>query len=275
VRHAGSWIGYFALTYAVTWTFWTLSSRVSLGAGPPQPMRTVLLYLGTFSPAFVALTLTAFTEGRAGVRAILRRLIRADVPVRYYAFALGFMAAIKLTAAVVHRAALGAWPPFGRDPWWGMIAATLFSTLIGGQTGEEIGWRGYVLPRMAEDVGLGLASILLGILWALWHLPLFFFPGADTRGQSLPLYVIQVTAISVAMAWLYWRTHGSLLLTMLLHAAINNTKDIVPSRVAGASNPFALSSSVVGWITAALLWIVAAWLLTSMRHAKLAVERAG
>ena len=121
------------------------------------------------------------------------------------------------------------------------------------QAGEEIGLRGYALPRLSQQFGLAPASIILGIIWATWHLPLFFVPRADTFGQSFPLYVLQVIAISVALAWLYWRTEGSRLLVMLLHAAINNTKDIVPSVVPGATDAFALSSSRVAWLTVLLL----------------------
>jgi len=79
------------------------------------------------------------------------------------------------------------------------------------------------------------------------------------------LYLIQVTALSVAAWWLYW-TGGSLLLVMLLHAAVNNTKDIVPSAVPGATNPFAFSTSLVAWITATLLWVAAAYFLWRMRR---------
>jgi membrane protease YdiL (CAAX protease family) len=104
------------------------------------------------------------------------------------------------------------------------------------------------------------------VLWASWHLPLFFVPAGDTYGQSFPIYLLQVTALSIAMAWLYWRTKGSLLLIMLLHAAVNNTKDIVPSAVPGATNPYALSStSVVAWLTVACLWIAAGMFLVQMR----------
>jgi len=93
------------------------------------------------------------------------------------------------------------------------------------QAGEEVGWRGYALPRLAERLGLPWASVALGVIWACWHLRLFFlFDGADTFGQSFPVYLLSVTALSVAMAWLYWRTGASLLATMLLHAAVNNTK---------------------------------------------------
>ena len=88
--------------------------------------------------------------------------------------------------------------------------------------------------------------------------------GTTTTGQSFPLYTLQVTAMSVAIAWLYVKSGGSLLLTMLMHAAVNNTKDIVPSMVAGAADAFALSTSTVAWLTVGMLWICAAWFLSQM-----------
>lgn len=111
------------------------------------------------------------------------------------------------------------------------------------------------------------------MICATWHLPLFFFPASDTLGQSFPLYLLQVTAVSVAMAWLYWRTGGSLLPVMLLHAAVNNLKDIVPSATSGATNPFGLNASPVGWLTVALLWIGAAYFIVNMRGGALAEPR--
>ena len=134
------------------------------------------------------------------------------------------------------------------------------------QAGEEVGWRGYALPRLSARYGLAPAGIILGIIWAAWHLPLFFFPNSDTLGQSFPLYVLQVTAVSVAMAWLYWRTGGSLLLVMLFHAAVNNLKDIVPSAAPDATNAFTLHASLVGWLTVTFLWIGALYFLIQMRR---------
>ena len=78
------------------------------------------------------------------------------------------------------------------------------------------------------------------------------------------MFLLQVTALSVAMAWLYGHTHGSLLLVMLMHSAVNQTKDIVPSAVPGATNPLAPSGSPVAWLTLALLWICAGYFLVRM-----------
>jgi hypothetical protein len=71
------------------------------------------------------------------------------------------------------------------------------------------------------------------------------------------------------MAWLYWRTNGSLLLTMLMHAAVNNTKDIVPSTVSSATNVLSFRSSRVAWLSVTVLWICAGYFLVRMRGMKL------
>jgi len=268
---AGSLLGFFALTYVVTWTFFIAAvamSRSLPSGGALGPGIYALVLLGTFAPSLVALALTARAEGGTGVRALLSRLFEWRVSARWYVFAVGYMAAIKLAGALVHRLVTGAWPQFGHDAWYLMLAATFFSTVIGGQAGEEIGWRGYALPRLAARFGLGPASIVLGVIWATWHLPLFYLRGADTYGQSFVAYLLQVTALSVAIAWLYWRTRGSLLLTMLMHAAINNTKDIVPSIARIATNPFAPNAALLGWLTTALLWIAAGYFLVRMRKAQ-------
>jgi membrane protease YdiL (CAAX protease family) len=250
-----------------TWTCWAAAGAVSRGntsASPPLAvLASALFLLGTFAPGLIALALTERAEGRAATRALLGRVFQGQVGVRWYVFAVGYMPAIKLSVALVHRLATGAWPRFGQEAWYVMVAAIMISTWV--QAGEEIGWRGYALPRLSQRFGLAAASVILGLIWATWHLPLFFVPGADTFGQSFPLYVLQVIAISVALAWLYWRTEGSLLLVMLLHAAVNNTKDIVPSVVPGATDTFALSSSRVAWLTVLLLWIAAAYFLVRMR----------
>jgi membrane protease YdiL (CAAX protease family) len=107
--------------------------------------------------------------------------------------------------------------------------------------------------------------VLLGVIWAVWHLPLFILEGTGTTDQSFPVYLLQVTALSVAIAWVYHNTGGSLLLTMLLHAAINNTKDIVPSAPATPPGVWSLNGSLVSWLTVGLLWVGAAYFLVRMR----------
>jgi uncharacterized protein len=256
---------FFSLTFGAAWLAWAAARAIAGGTADPAraALAQAVFLLGVFAPALVALALTERAEGRTATRALLARVVRWRVRARWYVFAIAFIPAVELSVALVHRAATGTWPPFGPTPGYVMAGAILVSTWV--QAGEEIGWRGYALPRLSDRIGLAPASIVLGIAWAVWHLPLFFFfPAADTFGQSFPLYLLQVTAISVAAAWLYWRTGGSLLLVMLLHAAVNNTKDIVLSAVPGAANAFALSTSFAAWLTVAFLWMTAAYFLVRM-----------
>jgi membrane protease YdiL (CAAX protease family) len=215
----------------------------------------------------LALLLTERREGREETRTLIGRIFKWHVGARWYVFAIGFIIATKLTAALVYRLMTGEWPRFGTEPLILMFAPLFVSTWV--QAGEELGWRGYALPRLWARFGLGTASVILGIIWAVWHLPLFFFPAGDTRGQSFPLYFLQVIALSVAAGWLYWRTGGSLFLVMLMHAAVNNLKDIVPSVTPAATTVFTLNASRVGWITLTLLWIAAVYFLFQMRGAQL------
>jgi uncharacterized protein len=216
----------------------------------------------------VGLGLTAYDHGRAGVLGLLSRLLHWRVGVRWYVFAVGFLAAIKLVGALGQRVATGRWPAFGHQPWYAIVVAILVSWTVGGPLGEELGWRGYALPRLSSRFGSAAASVLLGMVWACWHLPLFVLSAlsgvGDQYGQSFPTYVLQVTALSVALAWMMHHTGGSLLLVVLMHSAINQTKDLVPARVTGAGHWWALSTSVPAWVTVTLLWVCAGYFLVRL-----------
>lgn len=251
---------FFFLTYAVMWACFI---AVAIAVPARTPLGTALILLGAYSPSMVAIALTARARRAAGVRALVAPVLRWNVPVRWYLFAVAYVPAIKLTAALLQRLWTGTWPAFGGGAIYLIPFAIALSTPF--QAGEEIGWRGYALPRLAARFGLARASLILGVVWASWHLPQFFIREADTYRQSFVVYALQVTALSVAMAWLWARTGGSLLLVMLLHAAVNNAKDIVPSATPGGVGTFGLAASGVAWLTVALLWIGAAWFLARMR----------
>lgn len=251
-------IAFFLVTYAITWPCFISVAKVF---PPSTVLGQALLLVGTFSPSFVAVWLTAL-EGRRATGELLGRVFLWRVGWQWYLFAAGYIAVIKLIASLIHRVITGVWPRFGHEAWYVIVIALIFSSPV--QAGEEIGWRGYALPHLAERMGLAAASILVGVIWALWHLPLFFLHEADTYHQSFVLFTAQVTAISVTMAWLYARTGGSLLLTMVLHAAVNNTKDIVPSATPGGTNIFGLHGTLVAWLTVGLLWLCATCFLVQM-----------
>lgn len=262
---------YFLLTFVLSWICFisvaVLSHQTQTDSSALVVLQRVLVFLGTIVPSLVALWLTAQSSIVGETQNLLAKITRWKVNIKWYVFALGYIAIIKLIVAIIYRITTGEWPRFGQETWYIMIVAILFSTWV--QAGEEIGWRGFALPRLTVKLGLPLSTLLLGIVWACWHLPLFFVKGADTFEQSFSLYLMQVTALSVSMGYLYWRTGGSLLLVMLMHAAFNNTKDIVPSVDQGDTGTFALSHSLGAWLTVAFLWIFAAYFLIRMKKVKL------
>ncbi len=250
--HRSELLKFFGLTYAMSWVLWTLVALIP----PGTPLRAAMFLPGTFAPALVALWLAPRPQE------LIDRVLQWRVPGRWYVFALGYLAAVKLAAAIVYRIVAGFWPTLEPGPWLLFVGGILVSTPF--QAGEEIGWRGYALPRLTQRFGLGAASAMLGVLWAAWHLPLFFIGGTDTTGASFPVYLITVTAISIAMGWLYARTSGSLLLVMLMHSAANNTPHFVPPATPG--RVFAVNATMVQWLTALFLWIGAGYLLLRMRR---------
>jgi uncharacterized protein len=251
---------FFLLTYALTWTCWI---PVVLAPHVPRSLAYSLWLVGTFAPSIIALSLTAKTEGKHCAAALLSRVFQWHVRARWYVFAVAYILIVKLSVAILHRLVFGAWPRFGSELLVVMLVATIFSTPV--QSGEEIGWRGFALPRLAELMGYARASLLLGVVWACWHLPQFFFVAADTYKQSFPIWSLQVVALSVAMAWVYVGTNGSLLLTMLMHAAVNNLKDVVPSAASNPTNAFSLHASRVMYLTVLIMWLASAYFLSRLR----------
>jgi membrane protease YdiL (CAAX protease family) len=258
-----SLLRFFLLTFALSWTCFAAAPAL------PGVMATPILYVGVFAPAIVGLGLMRWEGGMSGLEDFFARRFQWASSWRWFLFAVGYYLAIKLVVVLMHRGISGAWPRFGTDPWYLLAVALVFSTPV--QAGEEIGWRGYALPRLESRFGLGWASVVLGVIWAVWHLPLFFIPSLDYYGQSFLIFALGCMSISVAMAWLYAHTNRSVLMTMLMHSAVNQTTGIVPSAVVGAGDSWAMSHSLVAWLSVALLWACAGYFL--MRMARPVVAR--
>lgn len=264
-------LSFFFFTFALTWTSWVAPAVLfERPRGPLFGIGGAVFLFGVFAPALVAVTMTVRAEGRGAVSRLLGRIGRWQVAARWYAFALGYMAATEFVAGLAHRLIRGDWPNVGEANVLLILRAILVSTWV--QAGEEIGWRGYALPRLTAWLGLGPASVLLGVIWAAWHLPLFVLPESPSSGQSFPVYVLHIVAVSVAMAWLYWKTDASLLLMMIMHAAVNNTTSIFPAATPGAATTWSFDASFVAWAAVAWSWVVAAWLLFGMGRTRLDVR---
>ncbi|QAA32255.1 CPBP family intramembrane glutamic endopeptidase [Clostridium manihotivorum] len=105
-----------------------------------------------------------------------------------------------------------------------IIELFTFVLFLGGPLGEELGWRGFLLPRLQKKF---YASIIIGFVWTFWHLPLFFIPGTAQNQIPFFLFLLEFTCFATLITWVYNKTDGSLLLTILFHGALNTTSGVV------------------------------------------------
>ena len=233
---------FFFITFALSWAAWLATAVFT-------PESELLLILGRFGPTAAALALTAAAEGRAGSRAIWRRLWLWRVGVGWYLFSLGGTAVFVLAAIALYRLGGGRAELVFNDPaQWYLIFPVFFYVLFFSVLGEEIGWRGYALPRLLARYGWLPASIILGLVWSVWHLPLFWLPGDFHQTIPLGLFLLQSVALAILYTWLYQHTKGSLLIAHLFHTASNVTLGllpVLPMDTGGDVTPL--------WITVALL----------------------
>ena len=197
-----------------------------------------------------ALGLTAVAEGKAGLLAIWRRLLIWRVGLGWYLFALGGTAVFVLAAlGLFHLVGSTAEFTFNDPAQWYLTIPIFFYVLFFSVLGEEIGWRGYALPRLQVRYGPLLASLIIGLLWGAWHLPLFWLPGNFHQTIPLCLFLLQSVALATIYTWLYNHTQGSLLIVHLFHAASNVTLGllpVLPIDTNGDLTPL--------WLTVGLLW---------------------
>lgn len=175
-----------------------------------------------YGPAIAALVASGLTTGWGGLREIGARLTRWRFSWRLYAWALAIPV---LTALAV--VAIAAWvapstlTPAAVQPGRLILLFFLFA-LVDGPLGEEIGWRGFLLPRLLEITRPLMASLIVGFVWFVWHLPLYYADGSRTLDAGFLLrYLLLNVACAVLHTWFFQRSGGSALLAVIFHTAGN------------------------------------------------------
>jgi membrane protease YdiL (CAAX protease family) len=194
---------FFVLAYAFSWWPWPL---YALGLSPSPIIG--------FGPFLAAVLVLALTGGKAGVVALLRGIVRWRVRPVWYAVALLLPVVLSGGAAALNIV-LGAQPPSPAElgAWSGLVPTFFLLLLVPGLGGawEEPGWRGYALPKLQGGRSALLASLILGVLWAFWHLPLMVI------GQIHLTDPLVIVAWTVVFTWIFNNTNGSVLIAMLMH----------------------------------------------------------
>jgi membrane protease YdiL (CAAX protease family) len=207
-KHA--FIVYVFLAVLISWSPWFIS-----GSG-----------FFVFGPSIAGVIIIALTRGKAGMRELGQRALRWRVGFTWWGVALLFTGLIILVSIPINLALGGNLPSFAffRQEWY--LAPVFFAlTLLGGPLGEEFGWRGFALPNLQAKYGAVATSLIIGVVWALWHLPLFFQPGslhAQIGLSRLPLFILGEIVLATIMTWVYNNTSSSLLVGgIILHNADN------------------------------------------------------
>jgi membrane protease YdiL (CAAX protease family) len=216
---------FFVIAYLFAWLIEVpiaLSAQGILPFALPHVTVAIGIIAATFGPAVAAFVMTGTIEGKAGVLRLLRRLVQWRVGIQWYLFVLVGIPIIIVLGTIVIPGALEVFQPIIGPLLLAYPLAFLLTFLLGGPLGEEPGWRGFALPRLQERNGPLGGSLILGVLWALWHFPLFW-SGVWTPPTvpNMVMFILMITALTVIMTWVFNHAAGSVLLMMLTHASFN------------------------------------------------------
>lgn len=222
--HAVAW--FFVLAYALSWG-WVIpialtGGLVRAGAGWPTHLPALL------GPLLAAFAVTARTEGRRGLADLLRRMVRARVPLRWWLFAVSPLLLLLVVLAVDGVAgrslpASGDFAVFSGVPSrWGVLGVAATVLVVNG-FGEETGWRGFALPHLQRRRSPLVATVIVAVLWAGWHAPMFLVVD-NFQSFTAPILVgwfIGLFCGAIVLSWLYNRSGGSILLVAIWHGTYN------------------------------------------------------
>ena len=188
----------------------------SLSGSERGPVWSIVLFIfGGFSPSLLAIAMTAIGEGRAGLRNLFGRVVRVGMNWRWYlaavsSIAVGTSLQIMIITLLGQRFDLRLFIS---------SAGSLVPLIILGPLSEELGWRGYAQHKLQAIFNPLLSSLLVGVVWALWHLPLFYMIGTSQHELGVPFFefAVGVVSTSVIIGWIYQRSGSSVWSAVFFH----------------------------------------------------------
>lgn len=216
--------GYFVLALGFSWAW-----QIPLFAIWHQQILGPWVIVG---PSLAGFVMAGVTEGRAGTVRLFRRVLLWRIAIRWYAVALLVLPAIWLVSVALTPGSMAAFRMPSAAVLFTYLGAFAFAFLSSFFV-EEFGWRGFALPRLQLRHGPLIGTLILGPIWALWHLPAWaFFPSATGAGTSFLsfsfagtflTFASETVAFAILITWLFNHARGSVLLAILIHATANAT----------------------------------------------------
>jgi membrane protease YdiL (CAAX protease family) len=245
---------FIALTFVISWAIWL--AMVAGSVSIETTVGLVLNVIATAGPTIAALIL-AIAMGRGELRRLLRGF-RPELASPRWAFVAVLLPLAMIAVAIaVSVGAFGAPVPVITAGVLGVLVVEFVRILFqGGPLEEELGWRGFALPRLQVGRSAFSASVLLGLVWGVWHIPLYFVSGTGQEETAaatgavfgIAAFVIWTIGLSILFTWLFNQTQGSLIVVILLHAAVN-LGAFVPAAV-GSTGAASFLYAIVTWIVA-------------------------
>lgn len=215
-------LAFVVLTYSISWGAWGVGHLLT----DDPILLTGTVVVGGFGPMGAAVVVVRATG--ESVRGWLRTVLKVRIAPRWYVIALGLplLFPIGLTIGMAARGVpldptlLGQ-----RVPWF--FGALLGAFFVGGGQ-EEFGWRGFLLPRLQHRFSALESSLIIGVVWAFWHLPLYVLPGAMYAERPFGPYILIVIGLAILFTWLYNNTAGAIPVALLMHASVNSSNVFIP-----------------------------------------------
>lgn len=225
---------FFLATFIATWaTYFTI---IVNGWNPYSLPGIVFLLIGGSAPSWVGVLMALFTYDKDQRRDYFRRCFSfKQIKLPYWAFIILIFPSIFLVIISVDLLAGGSRPgmtnlrAFVAQPW--IIPLALFMSFLSGPWSEEFGWRGYSLDPLLKRFGMLGGSVILGFIWGIWHLPLFFMPQTwhgqmGFRPEGFWTFMLFSIGLAMIMSWVYLATNRSILSGFMMHLAGNFTGNL-------------------------------------------------
>ena len=220
---------FFLLSYLPAWGLMGLFIAQNHGWVQPAIPFEPILIIGSWIPNIAAFLVIAFVLKRKGeIRKLLKGWLKFKVPAFWYLATL-IPVVFSVLSMFIYRLLYGVTPVEGIvfNPM-GMLALLIISTITGA-TGEELGWRGFALPRLQMRMSALNASLVLGVVWTMWHVPLWF---AGLGYEKIPFaaYAILLMSSTVLITWACNNSRGSMVIASLFHLTMNIALNIIDSK---------------------------------------------
>lgn len=218
---------FFTLTILITWILWLPSILSSEGIDVPV-VFLILSMMASFTPSILGLYLQRKYLGECAFKNDIKSRFSFDFDKKWLVIIPLFFFVTAGLSYIIMNVLVEDFEVVNSVPLLLTPLVFLQILVIGGALGEEFGWRGFAQPRIQILMNPIPATLLLGLVWSFWHLPLFFIDGTVQSNMPIWQFVLQNTLIAFYYTWLYNKSNGSIILMIYLHAIANTSAAVIP-----------------------------------------------